>query len=142
MSATGQPASQATFANQNSSVFTYNNTESDEILITDDKLKLKLIKFRDDRRVRTAWIAPFSVALTLIIALTTAEFHETYGLKPDTLKGAAITALICVGVWLLIELIRLGGYLWRYWKLSDIDEFIAEIKKEVTAQKIPKTRRV
>lgn len=128
----------AAFSTAGSSTFLYVNTECDGILISDDKLKLKLIKFRQNRQAKFAWVAPFGIVLTLSLTLSTSQFRDTFGLSPDTLKGVTITALIASVIWLIATIIQLIRYLWRYKNLSDIDAFIEEIKKEVTAQRLHK----
>ena len=55
-------------------------TQSDEIHITEDKLRLKLIKHFDRYRKSKEWIAYLGNAVAIGIALMTTTFNETWGI--------------------------------------------------------------
>ncbi len=61
----------------------HENIQTELITITKDKLENILLKYLNKLDLRKAWITPFSVFLSLIIALLTADFKEFLGLPKE-----------------------------------------------------------
>lgn len=100
------------------------NVKSDLIEITEDKLEIILLKHVDTLAIRTRWITPLSLFLTVLLAELTTTFSDKFGVKAAVWE--AVFLLLGVGscIWLLVALV----VLWRRWKDSSLNSVIATIK--------------
>lgn len=74
---------------------TVNNTGSDKIVITRDKLYYKLSKHYGKLGHRYDWVGATALTITLIITLLTSNFKPILGIDSNTLKGFFIMFTIC-----------------------------------------------
>lgn len=101
----------------------YENVSSDQIRITEDKLKLKLEKFEKSIKSSNRWLTWLGIFLTAVAALNTASFVEALGISGHTWETIfTITAIIAL-LGLLFSPIR------YYSNKMSIDDFIDECKK-------------
>lgn len=100
----------------------YSNVSSDEIQITEDKLRLKLEQFLVDAMSHKDWISWLGIAITTLMTLLTTYFHDFLFFKGSFLHD--VTILICIGASLIT--------LWKGFKCykSDlsVDNFINNCK--------------
>ena len=54
----------------------YSNLDQDVILITEDRLRLVLQAHTDALEKKSLWLTPFSIALSIILTLVTADFKS------------------------------------------------------------------
>ncbi len=86
----------------------YTNVKSDIIQITHDKLENVLIKFYQNYPLRMAWFNPFSLAIALLLTLSTTDFKaNALGLDAATWKSIFHLMLIASVIWLGYNLFRL-----------------------------------
>lgn len=86
----------------------YTNVKSDIIQITHDKLENVLIKFYQNYPLRTAWFNPLSLAIAVVLTLSTTDFKENaLGLDAATWKSIFHIVLIASILWLGYNLLRL-----------------------------------
>jgi len=96
------------------------NTGQRIIATTEDKLRLQLMLNRDDIQSREKWIAPFGVALTLLLTLITTDFHD-FGLAAAVWHAIFIISLLLAIFWLIRTLVQRP-------KRQSIEQFISKIK--------------
>ena len=72
---------------------------------------------------RDAWIAPLGIAVSLLLALLTSDFHGEFGLSADAWKAIFIIALFLSCGWLIRTW-------WKRPKSQSIEEFIEQLKPE------------
>jgi hypothetical protein len=86
----------------------YTNVKSDIIQITHDKLENVLIKFYQNYPLRSAWFNPFSLAITIILTLSTTDFKaNALGLDAATWKSIFHLVLVASVIWLGYNLLKL-----------------------------------
>lgn len=73
------------------------------IVTTEDKLKLRLQNHMSQVDRKKDWIAPFSVLLTLLLALVSADFRD-FIVSMDTWRAIFVIASTLTFVWLCIAL--------------------------------------
>lgn len=66
------------------------NVKSDLIEITDDKLENILVKHCERLDLRTKWIAPASVCISLVFASNTSNFIDKWGFSAATWEALAL----------------------------------------------------
>lgn len=96
-----------------SGITTHFQVRQEVIITTKDKIDLALRKALPKYATRTAWVAPASVLLSLVLALTTTTFQLTWGISPDAWKAAfAVGALVAAAwtVWGILRSIRHLSY--------------------------------
>lgn len=98
------------------------NLRQSVIVITEDKLKLKLHTHLATSEKRKDWIAPFSVLISLSLALLTADFKNII-FPQDTWKAAFIIATILTVAWLIVTLKQA-------FHSHSLESLIEEIKSE------------
>ena len=105
----------------------YANLRSDIIEITHDKLENVLLKFYQKHALRTVWLNPLSIGISVALTLSTAEFKtKTMGLDGTTWQSIFVITLVCSIIWLLINLARLGFC----WRETSIEFLIDRIKNK------------
>jgi uncharacterized membrane protein YqjE len=100
------------------------NTKSDLIEITEDKLENILLKYLGKLNKVKGWLTPFSLFVTILIVLLTAEFKIFLGISKEIWNAFFILALLITFIWTLksaYDAIKCS-------KNSTIDFLISEIK--------------
>jgi len=82
----------------------YLNVAQGVIVITEDKVRLCLIKHLSRMEARRGWIAPAGILLTIITAFATTTFRD-FVLNSDTWKAIFIVAGLLVVGWLVQAII-------------------------------------
>ena len=101
----------------------YENVSSDQIRITEDKLKLKLEKFEKSTKHSNSWITWFGIFLTAVAALNAASFIDALGIPGHAWETIFTITAIVAFVGLFVSPIR------YYWNKMSIDDFIDGCKK-------------
>ena len=83
---------------------THVNVKSDLIEITDDKLENILLKHLDKLGTRRHWLLPFSLLVTVSLALSTADFKTAFNVKPEVWKAIFILVVVVSVIWLIRDL--------------------------------------
>lgn len=100
------------------------NTKSDLIEITEDKLENILLKNYKYLELKTSWINPLSLFLTLLLAKLTADFKDFLGISMNTWEAIFIIGIILSFIWLIWSLFRLSNY----WEKASLDYLLKIIK--------------
>jgi hypothetical protein len=102
----------------------HDNTKQTVITITEDKLRNYLLEFCRWSGVRSGWIAPLGIVITIITSLVTLDFVTRFGKSGDF--WCALFGFCGLGttIWLVITIIRAV----RYWKKGELDPLIQRIK--------------
>lgn len=100
----------------------YSNTSSDEIQITEDKLRLKLKDYLEKVRESKDWVSWLGIFITTFVTLFTADFHDFWILSKSFLFHTC--AWVCFGSFILT--------IYCFWKSLKndltIDTFISSCK--------------
>ncbi len=83
-----------------------NNTKSDFIEITEDKLENILLKHLNNLSKARSWITPVSLFFTILIALLTADFKDFIGIEKSVWKAIFALSLIGTLIWSIISVIQ------------------------------------
>lgn len=89
---------------------TINNTDSDKIIITKDKLYRKLNEYKECIEHKNSVYTFLGIFVSLLIPFITCEFKDVLGLTADTWKGIVLLACIMSGTLLLISIVRAFRY--------------------------------
>lgn len=100
------------------------NTKSDLIVITHDKLENILLKHLEKMKSRTAWVAPISIFATLIATLQTVTFKTVFNKSPEFWESFFYFCTFATLIWLLVSLVKLV----KHWNDSSLDYLIDTIK--------------
>lgn len=100
------------------------NTKSDLIEITEDKLENILLKNHKYLELKTSWINPLSLFLTLLLAKLTADFKDFLEISKNTWEAIFIIGIILSFIWLVLSLIRIV----TYWEKASLDFLLKIIK--------------
>lgn len=81
------------------------NTRSDQITITKDKLYCKISRHYDKIKKKRNWIGVLGTFLSLLISNLTADFKNIFSIDPTLIKGIFVT--LCVGsfIWLIYSVV-------------------------------------
>lgn len=101
----------------------YDNTQSNIIRITDDKLKVILLENKEMLVKNHYYIAPLTLFITMLLTFCTADFKIFLSLSAETWKGFYLFLTIFSIVWLIIVLIRIK-------KSITIDKLIGKIRTQ------------
>jgi hypothetical protein len=105
------------------------NTKSDLIEITEDKLENILLKNQKYLDLKTSWINPLSIFLTLLLALLTADFKDFLGISKNYWEPIFIIGIVLSFIWLALTIIRI----YRYWDKLSLDYLLKIIKNTHSA---------
>lgn len=83
------------------------NIKTDLITITQDKLENILIKHLDKLLLKTKWITPLSLALSILATILTSTFKDSFGLSKDIWAAIFYLLFISSIIWLIILVIKL-----------------------------------
>src|SRR4051812_44362170 len=73
------------------------NVHQDLIVVTRDKVELCLTKHVKMMEQRKAWLVPFGVLLSAVVALATSTFHDSMGLKAEAWHAVFIVLGVISG---------------------------------------------
>jgi len=82
------------------------NTKSDLIEITEDKLENILLKHLDKLSTKKAWLVPFSIFVSVLIANLTSDFKDRLGLPGTTWEAVYLIISFASGIWCVLSLVR------------------------------------
>lgn len=106
------------------SVFT--NTEQDLIIITKDKLKLKLIDTKAINSSKKDWQVPAGLFATTVVTLITTDNFKAWLFPAEVWHAIFVLVSLFCFIWLLYELY----FLWKYWNKGEIDTLLNDITKK------------
>jgi hypothetical protein len=75
------------------------NTKSDLIEITEDKLENILLKHLSKLNKVKGWLTPFSLLITILIVLLTADFKIFLGVSKEIWNAVFILGFIATFIW-------------------------------------------
>jgi len=104
----------------------YNNTKSNIIQITDDKLKNILLENERAMQTQSSWIAPFTLLLSTILTFCTNTFKEFISIDAHTWKAFFLFVILGSTIWLVVTLIKIRR---RY----SVDQLIQKIRNQDSA---------
>ena len=103
------------------------NVSEEVIIVTEDKLRLCLIKYLQNLGKKRAWISPLGIFLTIIVALGTTTFRdivigENMSISANTWQAIFIIASILSFGWLCFSIAQAL-------KTKKIEDVVKELKK-------------
>lgn len=101
----------------------HDNTSTELINITVDKLKLILIDHVKKTEDTKAWQPPLGMAVTILLVFCSAQFQVAFGISADTWRAIFMIGGVVSFIWLCITLSKLRH-------TSTIDEVIDVIKNK------------
>lgn len=103
------------------------NVGQEMVVITTDKLRLRLIEQRDCLADKKEWLTPLGLLLSFVATLAAADFHD-FVFKAPVWDALFILGSIASGVWL----VKAGWKAWSNRKLGSLDALIERIKPDAT----------
>jgi hypothetical protein len=102
------------------------NVEQEMIIITEDKLKLCILKHISAVTEQAGWIAPVSLFATFVTVLATADFRQ-FVFPAATWHAVFVICTLITGLWS-------AQAVWRAWGTpANIDTLVRDIKKTAKA---------
>lgn len=101
----------------------HDNTSTEVVSITLDKLKLILIEHLQKIESRTSWSVPFGILITVALVFCSASFKEAFGISADSWAAVFIIVGISSFVWLCFSLYKMQ-------EKQSLDDVIKHIKNE------------
>lgn len=98
----------------------HENTSTQLITITADKLKLILIEHLSKIESSRAWQAPLGVVITIVLVFCSSTFREAFGVPADTWRAIFMVTGFSSLTWLGVALARIG----RSVKVDDVIDII------------------
>lgn len=124
-----KPPKQTSLAFGDMDVSVHTNISQDVIVISEDRLKLKLIGYEQCKKKLDNWVSPLAIFITSIVTLITTDFKKALLLSGEVWNAIFVILTIVTFVWFLISLSHIIGN-----KKITIDFIIDEIKKEKQTQ--------
>lgn len=87
----------------------HENIQTELITITKDKLENILLKYLNKLDLKKAWITPFSVFVSLLVALLTADFKEFLNISKELWRAIFLISCIItfvLAVFLIIKALK------------------------------------
>lgn len=103
---------------------TRNNTKSDLIEITEDKLENILLKHLHKIQKGQSWLTPLTLFLTVLIVLLTSEFKDFIGIKKEVWNAVFLLTSLISFVWLIVTIVKAI----KHTKTSSLENLINQIK--------------
>lgn len=104
----------------------FDNLDQNIIKITEDKMRLILIKYDNKIEDKKSWIAPLGIFITLfLIPLTTEKFKNVFFVSASIWQAGCYIAMAIVFVWLIHSIIKI----WSGREVT-IDSIIDELKQD------------
>jgi len=85
---------------------TFDNTKQTIIKTTQDKLENILMKHGQKMDTRFRWIEPFAFLCSIVLAQTTAQFHDRWGISKNAWEGFFFILTLLGICWLIYGVIR------------------------------------
>lgn len=85
----------------NASSVNYNNVSQGIIHITEDKLHVILLEYKERNKKFYSWTTPFGIFLSCLVATVTSDFENAIWFSPDTWKAIFVICTGISGLWLL-----------------------------------------
>lgn len=82
----------------------YDNTQSNVIRITEDKLKVILLENREAIEKKSNYLTPLALLITLILAFCTTDFKEFITIPKQYWGAFFMFCTLASGIWLVYEL--------------------------------------
>lgn len=101
----------------------HDNTSTEVVSITLDRLKLILIEHFQKIESRSSWSVPFSLLVTVVLVFCSASFKEAFGLSADSWAAIFLIVGISSFVWLLRCLYTMKAK-------QNLDDIIEQIKNK------------
>lgn len=101
----------------------YDNTQSNVIRITDDKLKVILLENKESLKRNNDVIAPLTLLISLILTFCTTDFKDFLTIGAPVWKALYLFLALASVIWLVYELNRIR-------KTITIDELIDQIRRQ------------
>lgn len=101
----------------------HENTTTQLITITADKLKLILLNHLEKVESAKVWQAPLGIVITIVLVFCSSTFKEAFSVPADSWRAIFLIGGVMALTWLLISL-------WRIRKSVTIDDVIDVIKNK------------
>ena len=101
----------------------HENTSTQLITITADKLKLILLEYLSKIESVRGWQAPLGIFITIILVFCSASFRDAFLVPADTWRAIFIMGGLASFAWLVVAL-------WRIPKSIKVDDVIDIIKNK------------
>ena len=99
------------------------NLEQDTIITTEDKLSLCLYKNIDRLDVKRKWWTPSALLVTLVLALTTAEFKDQFAIPAATWQAFFLLLVVVTVLWTVVAI-------WKATRVKvSVESIVSEIKQ-------------
>lgn len=89
----------------NSECVNYTNVSQGIIHITEDKLKVILLEYKEKNYQFYSWTTPLGIFASCLLATITASFTDIWGLTGNTWKAIFILCTLITAIWLLYTVI-------------------------------------
>ena len=100
------------------------NLEQDTIITTEDKLSLCLYKNIDRLDVKRKWWTPSALLVTLVLALTTAEFKDQFTIPAATWQAFFLLLVVVTVLWTVVAI-------WKATRVKvSVESIVSEIKQQ------------
>ena len=102
----------------------HSNLDQVGIAITEDRLKLCLHKVIGNLGTKREWWTPVALLVTLVLALTTAEFKDQFAFSAATWEAFFLLLTVISFIWT-------GVALWKASKVKvSVESIVSEIKQQ------------
>jgi len=99
------------------------NIKSAHILITKDKIENILMKYINKLNIKSSWVTPLGLVLSLGLTFATANFKDFAYISAATWQSVFLIGLILSFGWLVVAVIRVIANRNKYSLTSIIKEF-------------------
>jgi hypothetical protein len=103
----------------------HKNLNFNVLMITEDKLLLRLYTFKSALASQLKWSIPTTILITIIITLTTSDFKHKLLLTPEQWQSVFQAGLVLSIIWLFWTLINVV----RFWKKANVDNLIKDLRQ-------------
>ena len=102
----------------------YRNLEQVVIVTTEDKLRLCLHKSIDRLGTKREWWTPVALLVTLVLALTTAEFKDRFAFPAATWQAFFLLLTVASLIWTFVAI-------WKAIRVKvSVESIVSEIKQQ------------
>ena len=102
------------------------NTKQVLIIVTQDRLKLKLHEYKECYSILANWTVPLGICLSLMLSFFGSDYKDAFGLNKNVIEACVVICMLISGLWLAYAIII--SIINR--KKKNIDELIKKIKSE------------
>ena len=110
----------------NSACVNYTNVSQGVIHITEDKLKVILLQYKEKKHKFYSWTTPLGVFISCLFSTITSNFKETLGLSGNTWQAIFILSTVGTGIWLICTIFCAL----KNRKGREVDDLIETIKND------------